>query len=645
MITSSRRQAVVLLSTLACALLRATLGWAGEGEQRSASDYTATAPDGGKGVQAVNHESASDYTATVPDTLDLARRAEYAIHGLTQVLDPEMDYELWLIAAFGANPAHMYHENTGLPTNNPKFAESLPMMREMTGSTKHMDIQRAMMEAMLKQIGEDGLYYAPASGRPWHESAGHKVEVVTDDDYANVYGNSRFLLACMAWMQVEPDGPWRQYAEGVAKGLMRIAVQKEDYAYYPDNGVGEAFSFPRSGWRHTNEAETEQTGAERSMFMYHCGPIRALARWGAMTGDQEALDMAGRLVNFVMKDRFWGVPNFPIDDIDPEDRGYFVGHTHGHTAMIYALAEYAAITHDARLLNFVRDAYEFARHHGQPRLGAWRNEQPTVEVCNLSDMIATAIKLTEAGMGDYYDDVDVSVRNQLVESQILPCQTQALHRISAASPAFENPRPAQYSTDRVIERHVGTMIPLEYYGLDSPNSIHCCTGNGTQALYYAWSRIIEQPSEGNVQINLLLNRASPWMDIDSYIPYEGKAVLKNKAAKTAAVRIPYWIDRRQLEVSVNGKAVAQQYLANYLQIQNLSADDEVVLTFPLKEETVVQTHADRPYTIHFKGTTAMELTGPGSDVRYPTYQRQQYLANKAPMVDVQRHIEPNLIQW
>ena len=27
--------------------------------------------------------------------------------------------------------------------------------------------------------------------------------------------------------------------------------------------------------------------------------------------------------------------------------------------------------------------------------------------------------------------------------------------------------------------------------------------------------------------NLLLNRASPWMDIDSYIPYEGKVVLKN----------------------------------------------------------------------------------------------------------------------
>jgi hypothetical protein len=587
----------------------------------------------------------NDYQATVPDTLDLARRAEYALHGLTQVLDPDMDYELYLRGTFSTNPAHMYHENTGLPTNNPKFAESLAMMREMVGGEKYMDIQRAMMNAMVKRLGDDGLYYAPASGRPWHEDSGHKVEVVTDDDYANVYGNSRFLLACMAWMQWEPDGPWREYAKGVAEGLTKIAVQKEDYAYYPDNGVGEAFSFPRAGWRHTDEPATEATGAEGSMFMYHCGPIRALARWGAMTGDQEALEVAHRLVNFVMKKRFWGVPEFPVADINSQDRGYFTGHMHGHTAMIYALAEYAAITGDADLLNFVRDTYDFARHHGEPRLGAWRNTQPDVEVCTMSDMIATAVKLTEAGMGDYYDDVDASVRNQLTESQIVPSQLEALHKISAAGSAFENPRAGQFSTDRVIERHLGTMMPLEFYGYDAPYMIHCCTGNGTQALYYAWSKIVEQPSEGNVQINLLLNRASPWMDIDSYVPYQGKVVLKNKTAKTAAIRIPYWVDRQQLSVTVNGEALSQQYLANYLQIQNLKAGDEVVLSFPLAEETVVQTHADRPFTIHFKGTTAVELTGPGSDVRYPIYQRQRYLAEEAPMVTVERHVEPKLIQW
>ena len=31
-------------------------------------------------------------------------------------------------------------------------------------------------------------------------------------------------------------------------------------------------------------------------------------------------------------------------------------------------------------------------------------------------------------------------------------------------------------------------------------------------------------------MNLLLNRASPWIDVDSYLPYEGRVQLKNKTA-------------------------------------------------------------------------------------------------------------------
>lgn len=47
---------------------------------------------------------------------------------------------------------------------------------------------------------------------------------------------------------------------------------------------------------------------------------------------------------------------------------------------------------------------------------------------------------------------------------------------------------------------------------------------------------------GVAQVNLLLNRAFPWMDIDSHLPYEGKVVLRNKAAQEAFVRIPLWAD-------------------------------------------------------------------------------------------------------
>ena len=62
------------------------------------------------------------YEATVPDTLDLAYRAEMSLNVLTEALDPDRDYEIYFHTRFRANPPYMWHERTGLPTNNPKFA-------------------------------------------------------------------------------------------------------------------------------------------------------------------------------------------------------------------------------------------------------------------------------------------------------------------------------------------------------------------------------------------------------------------------------------------------------------------------------------------------------------------------------------------
>ena len=35
-----------------------------------------------------------------------------------------------------------------------------------------------------------------------------------------------------------------------------------------------------------------------------------------------------------------------------------------------------------------------------------------------------------------------------------------------------------------------------------------------------------------LSVNLLLNRASPWVDVDSHIPYEGRVDLKVKHGAT-----------------------------------------------------------------------------------------------------------------
>ena len=91
---------------------------------------------------------------------------------------------------------------------------------------------------------------------------------------------------------------------------------------------------------------------------------------------------------------------------------------------------------------------------------------------------------------------------------------------------------------------------------------------------------------GVAQINLLLNRAAPWLDIDSYLPYEGKVVIKNKKAKDVSAWIPLWVNREALQCRVGGRRVPRVWVGNYLLVDNLSPRDQITLTFPVPQQTV-----------------------------------------------------------
>ena len=83
---------------------------------------------------------------------------------------------------------------------------------------------------------------------------------------------------------------------------------------------------------------------------------------------------------------------------------------------------------------------------------------------------------------------------------------------------------------------------------------HCCLGNSTRALYYLWENIVESKGD-EFRVNLLLNRASAWADVYSFIPYEGKVNVKmKKPCQRVLVRVPEWVESGTPQVvgKVNG---------------------------------------------------------------------------------------------
>lgn len=579
------------------------------------------------------------YEATVPDTLDLADRAALAINCLTGALDPDYGYELYFVARFNANPPFMHHEASGLPTNNPKFAESLPMMRLMSGSAQNLDLERRMMERTLALIADDGLYYAPLIGRPWHHTW-HRA----DDDFANVYGNARLLLALMAWYQFDGNPLWKEYAKGIVHALRRIARFDGDRAYFPDPHIGESFSYPKSGYP-ANLPEPTDGGF--GIPMYFSGVIRALAKWAGMTGDKDALDSARRLANYVRQPKVW-TPGAQPAGVTASERGHFSGHFHAHAACLRGLLEYAMVANDADLKEFVRSGYEFARNFGISQIG-WFPENAAAgqhcESCCTADMVALAVKLSDAGVGDYWEDVDRYVRNQLVEQQLI--SLELLEKLAAASPPHKASPPAE-TGDRVIARNIGGFAGHgDAETLPNTWVMHCCTGNATQALYYAWEGIVRKTGKETAQVNLLLNRASPWLDVDSYLPYEGKVVIKNNTTTRTSVRIPAWVSRRDVRCRIGSKPASADWMGDCLVFGNLKSGDKIEIKFPMVETTTKATLEGRTYTLRFRGNTMVGLSSQPAEgsvgIRvsphdYPIYQRDHLRGNKAPMVKKKRYV-------
>jgi hypothetical protein len=382
-----------------------------------------------------------------------------------------------------------------------------------------------------------------------------------------------------------------------------------------------------------------------------------LANWYLLTGNKQALRLAGELVRFYTKPQFWAdwqKGDYP--GVVGAEHAHWQGHYHGYVNTLRAILEYAIATNDARLKAFVRDGYEWTRQAGLARIGLVGDGQG----CGLARLIGLAIKLSDAGVGDYWEDVDLYIRNQGVEMQFVPEDKPYLEKMIAAYP---NPlRPPELVAEHPTGTNVGVVdasiggFSMQYPPFKTGWSL-CCSPWGNIGIFYAWDGMLRY-CDGVARVNLLLNRASPWMDIDSYIPHEGKVVLRNKTAREAWVRIPLYVNTSAVECRIGDRKVQPEWFGRYMRIVNLTKGDVVTILFPLKEWTeqwtappaqsgyVLPLPAGTVYTMRFKGNTLIEITPPllpGS--RLYLDRPAKYKASQAPMRKVTRHVTPMTLKW
>ncbi len=177
-------------------------------------------------------------------------------------------------------------------------------------------------------------------------------------------------------------------------------------------------------------------------------------------------------------------------------------------------------------------------------------------------------------------------------------------------------------------------------------------------LFYAWDATL-RCADGVARVNLLLNRASPWMDIDSYILYQGKVVIKNKKAREAFVRIPLYVEKNTVACRIDDRKVKPEWLGRCLWFEHLKAGDVVTIEFPL-EERIERWTSPPPaygwptlplpsgivYTCRFKGNTLTEISPPPwPGTRLYQDRPAKYKSAKAPMKKVRRYVATQVLKW
>ena len=599
------------------------------------------------------------YHITVPDTLDIQERARLAVNGLTGPTDPDKDHMLYFNANFRTNPPVMWHRNSDICQT--KFEESLPLMRLISGSDLNHHVDPVWMTSALRQIGQDGLFYWPmyrwAEVVDWGRGFPDRtVRPVEGGDHAAVpLFCGRRIGAMTTYRQRNPDGPWDREIRRIVDGLWSVAIDRGDYAYFPQ---GEFYpNQPRV------KDATMPVGIWSSLVGW---TIQGLAQYHRASGYEPAVSLAGKLARYLVQHgRYYGpngefLPNFAGEDGGrepdrPERQGFQPGpeawkkyiHFQHHMVPLLGLIDHALTVGDQELAEFVRSAFEWARGKGDTLVGYFPenivHHQPQgSELCEVAGMTGLAIKLSAAGLGDYWDDADRWLRNMFAEGQLREAEWAYRLGTGGESLPDANFDPEVQCIDRVPERCLGAFAGWPTANDWGHGIMHCCTGNATRALYFVWEHILSR-QDSTVSINLLLNRPSSWVDVHSHIPYRGQVDVQVKQSCRLRMRIPEWVEPGQTTAAVNGDPRNLDFDGRYVLLGKVLAGDGVILRFPISERSETLDIEGKSYQVVRRGNEVVCIDPPGENC--PLYQREHYRQEETRWRQVARFVSEEEVIW
>jgi hypothetical protein len=249
-------------------------------------------------------------------------------------------------------------------------------------------------------------------------------------------------------------------------------------------------------------------------------------------------------------------------------------------------------------------------------------------------MLELAVLLGEAGMSDYWDDVERYTRNQFLENQIVD-----VDRVVAGAARRQSSTPV----DRIIYGSFeSTARPNSLLAGPQAMLEGCCTGAAGRGCFLVWDRAIVERPEG-IFVNLLFSRDAPWASLVSYEPYRGEVSLVIKQRRPFFVRIPGWVEREQVRVHMDGTERQAAWRGRYLSLGLAAPGEEWRIDYPLVQRDGEELIAGQHYRLRWRGGTVTGIQPGGT--RFPIFRRTAFEESDPPAAPRTYPPGPVQVRW
>ena len=518
--------------------------------------------------------NADDDRRPVAD-IDLRRMAEWAMNYLIRTPRAEFDYEpVFQCHPLKCPPVPASRDVVVPCDTDARMNWEWYYMREVSGSTAGLAEEAAFHRRMLGYVQDDGSVLC----HPGCYNEGDVNRVYTRDEYVyHVWGATKILHALAEDYRRTGHRESQAVARKIMLRLQALAVYPTPAMCYLPAGMG----------------AVRQDGVPVDNYWNKMPAplVEALVNLYLATGAADALDFARAYARGIML----GIQpdGIKIGRVAPGDFGG--GHGHATLHALWGIAHLGAVTGEAAYTSFAKDALDWMLAQGTG--AGWFPAAPDWaancnETCCLSDIMSIATLIARAGYPEYFDYVERYLRNyisnlQFIVTPAFEAYYRDLNRASSAQDVEQGLRELCKFQGGIIggsglndieNTLLGCVSGYEMFG--------CCAPEGMRAIYTTWNSVIDRlPASAlgpaGVYVNLCLSRSSPWGQVVSGFPNQGRIGVTAATHDTYYIRPPHWARCDQVRAWTGARAVPVRWSGSYVRFDDVAPGDEIALSYPL----------------------------------------------------------------